>query len=149
MPSVEASEIRPIGATAMGAFIGFFLGPAIIVPTLILSPNETISYGNTGLVLIFSVIAGAACGAAIGAATRLRQKRRGSTTRIAAELAGAITGGLLGGVAMTENPGIGAVAGVLFGAISGGLLSSGPSNRDSVDTLNDDDRPLWDRDLDA
>ena len=146
MPSVEVANYRPIGPTAMGAFIGFFLGPAIIVSTLILSETDRISYGNTGLVLLFSVLAGSACGSAIGAAAGLRRKRRGSTTRLVAELAGAVTGGLLGGVAMSENPGIGAVAGVLFGAISGGLLTSGPG---PVEADSDDDHILWDRDLDA
>lgn len=148
----DVKAARPIGSAAMGAFVGFFLGPAVLVATLILSDPERVTYGNTGLVLIASVVAGSVCGAAIGSAARLRAARRPTAARVVAELAGAATGGLLGGAALATNPWLGMPAGAVFGAISGGLLAAGASRRGAAGPdpgPSGDDSPLWDRDLDA
>lgn len=149
MSSLDAETVRPIGRAFMGAFIGFFLGPAAVVATLMLSDPDRVTYGNGGVVLIFAVITGAACGAAIGSAADIRRRRRPSTARLGAELAGALTGGLLGGIALASSPWVGAASGAVFGAISGGLLLHAPPPVEEAGTIPTEDHILWDRDLDA
>lgn len=55
------------GQIFISGFVGFFLAPAAAVVMLIIWAPESVDYGNSGLVLLVSVLTGGLFGAVVGA----------------------------------------------------------------------------------
>jgi hypothetical protein len=147
MASASWNKSDRISRASMGAFVGFFAAPAVVVPTLILFRPDLIDYANAGLVLLISVGVGAVVGCIFGATIDALALRGLSKVSPLAVIAGGISGCTIGWLSMGSNRLAGAMTGTVVGAIAGGILGLTRVESPGVTFLSEPD--LWDRDLDS
>jgi hypothetical protein len=147
MASAARKKSDRIGRAFMGAFVGFFAAPAVVVPILILFQPDLIDYANAGLVLLISVVLGAVVGWIFGATVDALVLHGLSRVSPLAVIAGGVTGCTIGWLTLGSNRLAGALTGTVVGAISGGIL--GLTRVGSPDPIFFPESDLWDRDLDA